>query len=163
MVGASQPKQEKQLLIPEENEEKDLDPPVPQKRAGDDDAEVGEDVAVDDESEGDDAEVEDDAEVDSSDDDEDAALGDDEEEGDQTSLEDLIAQRAAGRKAAEEAGEEDDIMALASEPDEPVDETLPIRVAPISEQTEFVCKSCYLVKPRVQLADAERGYCRDCV
>lgn len=93
-----------------------------------------------------------------------AALDDDEEEGDQASLEELVAQRAAGRKAADETEDDsDDIMALASEPIEPVGEPLPTTVVPISEQKEFVCKSCYLVKPRVQLADAERGYCRDCV
>ena len=95
---------------------------------------------------------------------EDAALPDDEEEGDQASLDELIAQRAAGRRGADDADDDSDIMALASEPEEPVLEPLPgTKVAPIRDQKEFVCKSCYLVKPRVQLADAKREYCRDCV
>lgn len=109
----------------------------------------------------DDADVEED---DEEEEDEDDALGGDEEDEDgQASLEELIAQRAAGRKAAEESDETDEIMALASEADEPVVEPLPVKVAPVEEQKEFVCKSCYLVKPRVQLADEKRGYCRDCV
>ena len=111
-----------------------------------------------DEAEDEEPDFEEDADAD----DEDAVLPD-EEEGDQASLEELIAQRAAGRKAADEAEDDSDIMALASEPDEPVIEALPTKVAPIREQKEFVCKSCYLVKPRVQLADAQREYCRDCV
>lgn len=97
--------------------------------------------------------------------DDEAALASDEaeEEGDQASLEELIAQRATGRRAADDSEEETDIMALASERDEPVVESLPTKVAPIKDQKEFVCKSCYLVKPRVQMADTQREYCRDCV
>ena len=117
-----------------------------------------EDVAED--LEADDEEIE----VDDEEEDE-AALAeeDDEEEGGQASLEELIAQRAAGRKPGDETDDEGDIMTLASEPDEPVVEPLPTKVAPIRDQKEFVCKSCYLVKPRVQMADAKREYCRDCV
>jgi hypothetical protein len=40
---------------------------------------------------------------------------------------------------------------------EPVD----TRVVPI-QSTEFVCKNCYLVKHRSQLADKRRMFCRDC-
>ena len=108
----------------------------------------------------------DDANVDLPDEDEeqDAALpDDDEEEGEQASLDELIAQRAAGRRGSDDADDDSDIMALAPDPDEPVLEALPAKVAPIRDQKEFVCKSCYLVKPRVQLADAKREYCRDCV
>ena len=101
--------------------------------------------------------------TDTSDDEEDAALGDEEDEDGQASLEELLAQRAAGRKTADETDDTDDIMALASEPDEPIVEALPTQVDPIKEQKEFVCQSCYLVKPRVQLADEKRMYCRDCV
>ncbi len=118
-------------------------------------------------------ELADDAEID----DEDVEVGDDEEEddeaalaaegdedeGDQASLEELIAQRAAGRKAADDSDEDTDIMSLASERDEPIVEALPTKVAPVRDQKEFVCKSCYLVKPRVQMADTKREYCRDCV
>lgn len=110
----------------------------------------------------DEAEIEDE-EVEEDDDDAALAADDDDEEDGQASLEELIAQRAAGRKAAEETDDEGDIMTLASEPDEPVVEALPTKVAPIRDQKEFVCKSCYLVKPRVQMADTKREYCRDCV
>ena len=109
-------------------------------------------------------EADEDVDVEDDEDDE-AALAseEEEEEGDQASLEELIAQRAAGRRPADDSEEDSDIMALASEPDEPVVEPLPTKVAPIRDQKEFVCKSCYLVKPRVQMADTKREYCRDCV
>jgi hypothetical protein len=41
-------------------------------------------------------------------------------------------------------------------------ETLAVKVVP-QQPTEFVCKSCYLVKHRSQLADKKRMLCRDCV
>ncbi len=44
-----------------------------------------------------------------------------------------------------------------------VSERLPSRVIPIKDRQEFVCKRCYLVKARSQLADADRMLCRDCV
>ena len=96
-------------------------------------------------------------------DDDAAALPEHEEEDEQASLDELIAQRAAGRRGADDADDDGDIMALTSEHDEPVLEALPAKVAPIRDQKEFVCKSCYLVKRRVQLADEKREYCRDCV
>lgn len=91
-----------------------------------------------------------------------AAEGEEEEEA---SLEELLAQRAAARRGPEEEEDEtDDIMALASEPVTPVvTETLPAKIIPIKDHQEFVCNSCHLVKARVQLADEERGLCRDCV
>ena len=93
----------------------------------------------------------------------DAALEEDDEE-DQASLDELLAQRAAGRRGNDDADDNnDDIMALSSEPVEPVIEVIPTRVAPVKDSEEFVCKSCHLVKPKVQLADPKRGYCRDCV
>ena len=113
----------------------------------------------------DEEDIEADAETDEDEEGDDDALATDadEEEGDQASLEELIASRTAGRKPADDSEEDSDIMALASEPDEPVIEPLPTKVAPIRDQKEFVCKSCYLVKPRVQMADTKREYCRDCV
>ena len=107
----------------------------------------------------------DDEEVDLPDEDgeDDDALPEHEGEDEQASLDELIAQREAGRRGADDADDDGDIMALASERDEPVLEALPAKVAPIRDQKEFVCKSCYLVKPRVQLADEKREYCRDCV
>lgn len=109
------------------------------------------------------AEEDEDVDVEDEEDDEAALASDEEEEGDQASLEELIAQRAAGRRAPDDSEEDSDIMAIVAEPDEPVVEPLPTKVAPIRDQKEFVCKSCYLVKPRVQMADTRREYCRDCV
>lgn len=40
-------------------------------------------------------------------------------------------------------------------------EPLDARVIPM-QSTEFVCKNCYLVKHRSQLADKRRMFCRDC-
>ena len=40
-------------------------------------------------------------------------------------------------------------------------EPLDARVIPM-QSTEFVCKNCYLVKHRSQLADKRRMLCRDC-
>lgn len=93
------------------------------------------------------------------------AGGDDEEEDDEASLEELLAQRAAGRRAAGDDSEsnEEDIMALASEREPTGAETIRTKVIPIKDQQEFVCKRCFLVKARSQLADEERMLCRDCV
>jgi hypothetical protein len=33
----------------------------------------------------------------------------------------------------------------------------------LKQPGEFVCRSCFLLKPETQLADRERGLCRDCV
>ncbi|MEA2433169.1 MAG: hypothetical protein QOG54_626 [Actinomycetota bacterium] len=93
------------------------------------------------------------------------AGGDDEEGDEEASLEELLAQRAAGRRAAGDDSEsdEDDIMALASEKEPTGAETIRTKVIPIKDQQEFVCKRCFLVKARSQLADETRMLCRDCV
>jgi hypothetical protein len=85
-----------------------------------------------------------------------------EETSETSSLDQLLAQRAAARRGTDEADDEDDIMALASERDVPVAEPV-ARVLPLKERQEFVCARCHLVKARSQLADANRGLCRDCV
>ena len=86
---------------------------------------------------------------------------DDDDESDEASLEELLAQRA--RRTPEEPEDADDIMTLASERETRLREPLPSRVIPIRDRQEFVCNRCHLVKARSQLADAERGLCRDCV
>ena len=113
---------------------------------------------------------EDEEDVSLDDDDEDdesaAASGftDDDEEGDDSSLEQLLAQRSAARRAADEPEENEDLMALASEREPPLrGEALNPRLIPVKDRQEFVCKRCFLVKARSQLADAERMLCRDCV
>ena len=88
--------------------------------------------------------------------------GEDDDDSDETSLDELLAQRAARRSPEEPEEDVEDIMTLSSEKDAPR-EPLPTRVVPIRDREEFVCNRCHLVKKRVQLADADKGYCRDCV
>jgi hypothetical protein len=114
-----------------------------------------------------DNEDEEDVSLDDEEDDESAAASgftDDDEEGDDSSLEQLLAQRSAARRAADEPEENEDLMALASEREPPLrGEALNPRLIPVKDRQEFVCKRCFLVKARSQLADAERMLCRDCV
>jgi hypothetical protein len=108
-------------------------------------------------------ELEDD-ELEADEDDEELALAATDDDEDESSLEELLAQRAAARRGTDEPEDDDDIMGLASEPDViPAIEPIPARVIPLKDRQEFVCNRCRLVKARVQLADAERGLCRDCV
>lgn len=122
------------------------------------------DVAVDDEPiEEPEEEAEDD---DLGDDDAPVTLEADDEEGsDETSLDELLSQRAATRRGPNdpEEDETEDIMALSSERDSPTGEPLPTRVIPVKDRQEFVCTNCHLVKARSQLADEQRMRCRDCV
>jgi Domain of unknown function (DUF4193) len=127
------------------------------------DPEKVEDLAED-ELEGDDDLENDDSDEEEEEEDDDGVVEEEEEEeGDQASLDELLAQRAAGRRGGDDADDNDDIMELSSEPVEPVAQTIPTKVTPVKAEEEFVCKSCHLVKPKVQLADPKRGYCRDCV
>ena len=82
------------------------------------------------------------------------------EEGDESSLEEMLTKKPEERAAPEEEEEEESILSLGRE--ERL-ETLSVKVIP-KQDTEFVCRKCYLVKPiRSQLADKKRMYCRDCV
>lgn len=93
-----------------------------------------------------------------------AAPDDDDDDSDETSLDELLSQRAVSRRGkADETEDEDDIMALSSEPQNPTGQPLPTRVIPVKDRQEFVCSNCHLVKARSQLADADRWLCRDCV
>lgn len=88
----------------------------------------------------------------------------DEDEAEEDSLEELLDQRASGRRAPDERDEDEDIMSLVVDRPEPVSiEPLPSKVVPIKDRQEFVCNNCHLVKARVQLADESKGLCRDCV
>jgi hypothetical protein len=84
------------------------------------------------------------------------------EDSEQASLEELLAQRAAARRGTDDSDEDSDIMALSSEAKARTEEPLTTRIAPLRARQEFVCARCHLVKPRVQLANPERGLCRDC-
>jgi hypothetical protein len=115
---------------------------------------------------GDDADVDEDADIDEEGSEEDAGEDDDaltaldDDESEQASLDELLAQRAAARRGSDDPDDEVELItAYVPEPVHTVDR--PAEVA-IRDRQEFVCNSCHLVKPRVQLADARRGLCRDC-
>ncbi len=77
----------------------------------------------------------------------------------ETSLDEIIAKKAE-EPAPEEEAEEESVLET-TRGDERV-EPLAVKVVP-QQATEFVCKSCYLVKHRSQLADKRKMFCRDCV
>jgi hypothetical protein len=70
-----------------------------------------------------------------------------------------VLEKQEARNEEDEAEEEPAPTVTAARDDriEPLD----ARVVPI-QSTEFVCKNCYLVKHRSQLADKRRMFCRDC-
>ena len=78
------------------------------------------------------------------------------EEPAEASLDEMIA-----TKPGEGGGEDEDEDVISTGREEKV-ETLAVKVVP-QQPTEFVCKNCYLVKHRSQLADKKRMFCRDCV
>jgi len=75
------------------------------------------------------------------------------------SIQDLLAKQETA-EGAQEAAEEDEVAAPSTTRDERL-EPLDARVVPMQE-TEFMCKNCYLVKHRSQLADKRKMLCRDC-
>ena len=86
------------------------------------------------------------------------AEAEEEEEGQvEASLEELIAKKADRPTITDD---EDDESLLATGRDE-ARESLTTKVLPV-QQNEFVCKNCFLVKHRSQLADRRRTLCRDC-
>lgn len=72
------------------------------------------------------------------------------------SIQDLLVKQ----EAREEEEEEEDESVLALTREERL-EPLAVKVVP-PQPTEFICKSCYLVKHRSQLKDKTRQLCRDC-
>lgn len=101
-------------------------------------------------------EPEDDAPIDEEEDEEDPAA---EAEPAEASLDEIIAKKA-DEPAPEEEAEEESILETGRGEDRV--EPLAVKVVP-QQPTEFVCKSCYLVKHRSQLADKRKMFCRDCV
>ena len=74
------------------------------------------------------------------------------------SIQDLLVKQEA--RAEEEEADDDEDVVVALTKDERL-EPVETRVVPI-QSTEFVCKKCFLVKHRSQLADKKRMLCRDC-
>ena len=79
--------------------------------------------------------------------------------GDVESIQELLVKQEAADEAAEEEDEEP-VIALTKE-ERLTTEPGESRVVPMQE-TEFMCKRCFLVKHRSQLADKKRMLCRDC-
>ena len=74
------------------------------------------------------------------------------------SIQDMLVKQEA--RAEEEEAEDEDEAAVAITRDDRL-EPLDTRVVPM-QTTEFVCKRCFLVKHRSQLADRKKMLCRDC-
>jgi hypothetical protein len=92
---------------------------------------------------------------------EDAATpADPEGEADVESIQEVLEKQEA-RDDEDEADDEEPVPATAATKSDDRLEAVDARVVPM-QSTEFVCKNCYLVKHRSQLADKRRMFCRDC-
>ncbi|MGH2722911.1 MAG: DUF4193 family protein [Actinomycetota bacterium] len=76
----------------------------------------------------------------------------------EASLDEILAKKSEDGAAPEEDSEDESMLASGTG-----DRVEPLAVKVVPQQpTEFVCKKCFLVKHRSQLADKKRMYCRDC-
>jgi hypothetical protein len=80
--------------------------------------------------------------------------------GEVESIQDLLAKQEATETAKESAEDEEDAIPVDLTRDDRT-EAIDTKVVPMQE-TEFMCKRCYLVKHRSQLADKKKTLCRDC-
>lgn len=85
------------------------------------------------------------------------ASDEDDEDGPESSLDELLARRAAKALEGEEEARLADLVSLLDDGGA----VRPVKAVP-PKHPEFVCARCRLVKPRVQLSDAARPLCRDC-
>lgn len=76
----------------------------------------------------------------------------------EASLDELIAKKADRPTPVDDEDEDEVLLALSRDE---ARESLTTKVLPV-QQNEFICKSCFLVKHRSQLADRRRQLCRDC-
>jgi Domain of unknown function (DUF4193) len=81
-------------------------------------------------------------------------------EADVESIQEVLEKQEA-RDDEDEAEDDEPVPATAAAKGDDRIEPIDARVVPI-QSTEFVCKNCYLVKHRSQLADKRRMFCRDC-
>lgn len=72
-----------------------------------------------------------------------------------------VLEKQEARDDEDEADEEEPVVPVSTTKADDRLEPIEARVVPI-QATEFVCKNCYLVKHRSQLADKRRMFCRDC-
>jgi len=76
------------------------------------------------------------------------------------SLQDILAKQEATETPKEPVEDEEEaapVELVRDDRTEPID----TKIVPMQE-TEFMCKRCYLVKHRSQLADKKKMLCRDC-
>ncbi len=79
--------------------------------------------------------------------------------GDVESIQELLVKQEAADEA--DAEEEEEAVVAVTKDERLAGDPAESRVVPMQE-TEFVCKRCFLVKHRSQLADKKRTLCRDC-
>jgi hypothetical protein len=75
------------------------------------------------------------------------------------SIQDLLAKQET-QEEVETADEEEEVLVATPTTDDRL-EGAESRVVPM-QATEFMCKNCFLVKHRSQLADKKKMLCRDC-
>lgn len=80
--------------------------------------------------------------------------------GEVESIQDLLAKQETQAEEAAAAEEEEEAALATLSRDERL-EPVETRVVPM-QATEFMCKRCFLVKHRSQLADKKKMLCRDC-
>jgi len=80
--------------------------------------------------------------------------------GEVESIQDLLAKQETASEQAEAATEDEEDATAALSRDERL-EPLDTRIVPM-QSSEFMCKRCFLVKHRSQLADKKKLLCRDC-
>ena len=76
------------------------------------------------------------------------------------SLQDLLAKQEATETTKEVVEEDEEVVPVELVRDDRA-EPLDTKIVPMQE-TEFMCKRCFLVKHRSQLADKKKMLCRDC-
>lgn len=80
--------------------------------------------------------------------------------GEVESIQDLLAKQESQTEQEEAAAEDEEDASAVLNRDERL-EPLDTRIVPM-QSSEFMCRRCFLVKHRSQLADKKRTLCRDC-
>jgi hypothetical protein len=77
------------------------------------------------------------------------------------SLQDILAKQEATETTKEAVEEDEEVVPVELVRDDRAEPLDTSKIVPMQE-TEFMCKRCYLVKHRSQLADKKKTLCRDC-
>jgi len=77
------------------------------------------------------------------------------------SLQDILAKQEATETTKEPVEDEDEVVPVELVRDDRAEPLDTSKIVPMQE-TEFMCKRCFLVKHRSQLADKKKMLCRDC-